>query len=167
MLETYRPSAVIWMSRYELADAVNANGVSISPASQEFWQYSSDSLREAVDLLTSQNAEVVFVPIEPSGLGILDRCTSTDCHWFLQRLISKEGVSYQNKWNELLLNETKSNSKTHYFSITNLVCRDSNVPCDDSLNGKPARPDGTHFTPEGASQFIPDLVDYAISQSTD
>ena len=166
MLERYRPSAVIWMSRYELADAVNANGVSISPASQEFWQYSAESLSETVDALTGKNAEVVFVPIEPSGLGILDRCKPSDCHWFLQRLISSEGITYQNKWNEMLLNETKSNSKTHFFSITDLVCRDSNVPCDDSLNGKPGRPDGTHFTPEGAGQFIPELVDYAISKST-
>jgi len=167
MLETYRPSAIIWMSRYEIADAVNANGVSISPSSQEFWQYSSTSLREKVDSLTSQNSHIIFVPIETSGTGILTRCKPSDCHWFLQRLISSEGGSYQNKWNELLLNETESNPKTHYFPITKIVCRDSNVPCDDSLNGKLARPDGTHFTPEGASQFIPALVDYAISQSTD
>jgi len=166
-LETYRPSAVIWMSRYEIADAINAKGASISPSSQEFWRYSLGSLRETVDQLTSQNSEVVFVPIEPSGLGMLNRCTPSDCHWFYHRLISNEGVMYQNKWNELLLNETKSNSKTHYFSITKLVCRDSNVPCDDSINGIPARPDGSHFTPEGASQFIPQLVDYAISKSTD
>ena len=167
MLETYQPSAVIWMSRYELADAANANGVSISPASQEFWQYSAETLSETVSALTSQDADVVFVPIEPSGVGMLNRCKPKDCNWFLNRLISSEGVAYQDRWNGLLLNETKSNSKTHYFSITDLVCRDSNVPCDDSLNGKPARPDGTHFTPEGASQFIPALIDYAISKSTD
>jgi len=167
LLETYRPSAVIWMSRYEIADAVNAKGTSISPSSQEFWQYSSGSLKETVARLTSQNSEVIFVPIETSGLGILDRCTPSDCHWFLRRLISSEGVAFQNKWNDLLLDETKSNSKTHYFSITDLICRDSHVPCDDSINGKPTRPDGSHFTSEGASQFIPKLVDYAISKSTD
>jgi len=167
MLETYRPSAVIWMSRYEIADAVNAKGLSVSPSSQEFWQYSSKSLSDKVDALTSTGAEIVFVPIEPTGVGVLTRCKPSACNWFLKRLISSEGVTYQNKWNAILLNETKSNSKTHYFPITKLVCRDSNVPCDDSLNGKLARPDGTHFTPEGASQFIPALVDYAISQSTD
>jgi hypothetical protein len=167
VMEKYRPSVVIWMSRYELADAPTSEGVSHSPSSQEFWKFSSESLSETVTLLTSQNADVVFVPIEPSGVGILERCTPSDCNWFLERLISSEGVGYQEKWNQLLLDESKVNSKTHYFSISELVCKDTNVPCDDSINGKLARPDGTHFTQEGASQFIPQLVDFAISKSTD
>jgi peptidoglycan/LPS O-acetylase OafA/YrhL len=167
VMEKYRPSAVIWMSRYELADAPTSAGVSLSPSSQEFWKFSSDSLSETVVTLTSQNADVVFVPIEPSGVGILDRCTPSDCNWFLERLISGEGVGYQEKWNQLLLDESMVNSKTHYFSISEFVCRDSNVPCDDSVGGNPARPDGTHYTPEGASQFIPKLVDFAISKSTE
>jgi hypothetical protein len=166
-LEMYRPSAVIWMSRYEIADVPNGYGESISPASNEFWAYSSRSLTNTVVSLTSQNADVVFVPIEPSGVGILDRCTPSDCDWFLERLISSEGVGYQENWNQLLFDESKVNSKTHYFSISELVCKDTSVPCDDSINGKLARPDGTHFTPEGASQFIPQLVDFAISKSTD
>jgi hypothetical protein len=124
-------------------------------------------LSETVALLTSQNADVVFVPIEPSGVGILERCKPSDCNWFLERLISSEGVGYQEKWNKLLLDETQVNPNTHYFSISELVCRGSNVPCDDSVGGNTARPDGTHYTPEGASQFIPKLVDFAISKSTE
>jgi peptidoglycan/LPS O-acetylase OafA/YrhL len=166
-LETYRPSAVIWMSRYEIANAPNGYGASISPTSSDFWAYSSESLTETVASLTSQNADLVFVPIEPSGIGIQSRCIPSDCHWFLERLISEEGINFQIKWNELLLNETILNPKTHYFSINEFICRDKNVPCDDSIDGKLARPDGSHFTPEGASQFIPELIDFAISKSTD
>jgi hypothetical protein len=167
MIKRFKPSAVIWMSRYEIADAVNNKGKVVPPSSPEFWRYSSKTLRETIGSLTSKNADVVFVPIETTGIGMLDRCKPAHCKWFYNLLISSQGVKYQNKWNELLLNETKSNSKTHYFSITNLICRDSNVPCDDSVNGNLARPDGSHFTSEGASQFIPKLVDFAIAVATD
>lgn len=166
-LEKYRPSAVIWMSRYEIADVPTSEGISLSPSSAVFWQYSRESLDSTVDSLTANDAHVVFVPIEPSGMGIMSRCKPSDCHWFLKRLISKEGVSYQKQWNQILLSETKSNSKTSYFPITGYICRDTNQPCDDSINGNLARPDGTHFTPEGASQFIPALVDFAILRSTE
>ncbi len=167
LIERYRPASIIWMSRYEIADAPSPVETSLSPSSQEFWRFSSDSLDETIASLTIQDADVVFVPIEPSGTGILKRCKPQDCNWFLNRLISSEGISYQEKWNQMLLNKTKSNSNTHYFSITEFICKNTKVPCDDKLNGKPARPDGTHFTPEGANQFIPKLVDFAIAKSTE
>jgi len=166
-LEKYRPSAVIWMSRYEIADVPISDGISLSPSSADFWKYSHESLVTTVDSLTIHGAHVVFVPIEPSGTGMMSRCKPSDCHWFLKRLISADGIEFQKQWNQTLLNETKENSKTHYFPIADYICRDAQQPCDDSINGNLARPDGTHFTPEGASQFIPALVDFAISKSSE
>lgn len=166
LMQKFHPSAIIWMSRYEIADALSSDNKHLTPDSPDFWQLSSQDLTREVSFLTKSNAQITFVPIEPSGTGMLSRCITSKCNWFLKRLISPVGVGYQDKWNQLLLAQTQSNSNTHYFSITKSVCRNTRNPCNDKISGKLARPDGTHYTPAGASQFIPALVDFAILQAT-
>jgi len=166
LLHKFHPSAIIWMSRYEIADALSSDNKHLTPDSPDFWQLGAQDLTREVTFLTKSNAQITFVPIEPSGSGMLGRCNTSKCNWFLKRLISPVGVSYQDKWNQLLLAQTQSNPNTHYFSITKFVCRNTRNPCNDKISGKLARPDGTHYTPAGANQFIPELVDFAILQAT-
>ncbi len=166
VIDHYKPAITIWMSRYEIADRYTSTGRHISPTSETFWSLNTKAMQDRVAMLNTNNAPVVLVPIERSGVGMLSRCKPTRCHWYLNRLISATGISYQNKWNAILYSEAKSNPLAKYFSINKLVCHNSKSPCNDLVNGVTVRSDGTHYSTAGGKEFIPQLVDFAIVQGT-
>lgn len=164
-LNDYHPSVVIWWSRYEIADRFDKNGDHLSPSQSRFWQLQKNDLSAQVETFTADGAQLVFVPIEPTGIGIKSRCTSEKCHWFLRRLISPEGISFQKKWNEILKDATTINPNTHYLDITKNVCRNNAIPCNDLIDGTSARSDGTHYVGKGISKVVPTIIDFGIKVS--
>ena len=143
----YRPALVIWWSRYELADRVDAHGRPVRFASPAYWRLQEQAFATRTAALTRDGAVVVAVQIERSGLGMATRCTPKRCGPFLRRLIT--ATAAQDTWNAFLASHRSGRIRS--VSIERLVCHDAASPCSDRLpDGSLARPDGTHYSPEAA-----------------
>ena len=154
----YHPALVIWWSRYELADRVDARGRPVRFGSPGYWKLQKQAFASRTVALTRDGAIVVAVQIERSGLGMRERCTPQRCGPFLRRLIT--ATTAQDTWNAFLASQTSARVRS--ISIEHLVCRDAASPCDDRLsNGSLARPDGTHYS----SQAAPEVAEAVIARS--
>jgi peptidoglycan/LPS O-acetylase OafA/YrhL len=143
----YRPALVIWWSRYELADRVDARGRPVRFASPAYWALQRQAFANRTAALTRDGAIVVAVQIERSGLGMSTRCTPEKCGPFLERLV--KATAAQDTWNAFLASHTSGAVRS--ISIQHLVCHDSASPCNDRLaDGSLARPDGTHYSSAAA-----------------
>ena len=146
----YRPALVIWWSRYELADRVDAHGRPVRFASPGYWKLQKHAFATRTHALTRDGAIVVAVQIERSGLGMATRCTPQQCGPFLRRLI--DATAAQATWNAFLASHRSGAVRS--ISIEGLVCHDAASPCNDRLpDGSLARPDGTHYSPEAAPAY--------------
>ncbi len=158
----YRPALVIWWSRYELADRVDAHGRPVPFDSPQYWALQRQAFARRTAALTRYGATVVAVQIERSGLGMATRCTPTRCGPFLERLLKATGA--QDTWNAFLASHTAGSVRS--ISIQSLVCRNAASPCDDRLpDGSLARPDGTHYAPETAPTVARAVIDRSLAAS--
>jgi peptidoglycan/LPS O-acetylase OafA/YrhL len=141
-IAAYRPALVVWWSRYELADRVDARGRPVQFGSPSYWALQRRAFDRRTAALTRQGAIVVAVQIERSGLGIATRCSATSCGPFLRRLA--HDTAAQDVWNSFLASHTTGKARS--ISIDSLVCHNRASPCNDRLpRGGLARPDGTHY----------------------
>ena len=156
----YRPALVIWWSRYEVADRVDAAGNPVPFASPAYWALQKQAFATRTEALTRLGATVVAVQIERSGLGMSTRCTPTKCGPFLERLI--KATAAQDYWNAFLASHTSGAVRS--ISIQNVVCRDAASPCNDRLpDGSLARPDGTHYAPAAAPHVAQTVIERALA----
>jgi SGNH domain (fused to AT3 domains) len=156
----YRPALVIWWSRYELADRVDAHGNPVRFDTPAYWALQEHAFAVRTAALTRLGATVVAVQIERSGLGMSTRCTPTKCGPFLERLIT--ATAAQDTWNAFLASHTSGAIRS--ISIQNLVCKDAASPCNDRLaDGSLARPDGTHYGPVAAPLVARAVIDRALA----
>jgi peptidoglycan/LPS O-acetylase OafA/YrhL len=156
----YRPALVIWWSRYELADRVDAEGAPVAFASAAYWTLQRQAFAARTAALTRRGATVVAVQIERSGLGIRTRCTPANCGPFLERLVG--ATAAQDTWNAFLASHLTG--KVRSVSIGRLVCHDARSPCDDRLaDGSLARPDGTHYAAAAAPLVARAVIDRALA----
>jgi hypothetical protein len=143
----YRPALVIWWSRYELADRVDASGRPVPFDTPAYWTLQKHAFATRAATLTHHGATLVAVQIERTGLGISTRCNPEACGPFLERLI--DATAAQDTWNAFLASHTTGVVRS--ISIQSLVCHDAASPCNDRLpDGSLARPDGTHYAPAAA-----------------
>jgi peptidoglycan/LPS O-acetylase OafA/YrhL len=156
----YRPALVIWWSRYEVADRVDAAGNPVPFATPAYWALQKQAFATRTEALTRLGATVVAVQIERSGLGMSTRCTPTKCGPFLERLI--KATAAQDYWNAFLASHTSGAVRS--ISIQNVVCRDAASPCNDRLpDGSLARPDGTHYAPAAAPRVAQAVIERALA----
>jgi peptidoglycan/LPS O-acetylase OafA/YrhL len=154
------PALIIWWSRYELADRVDAHGRPVPFASPAYWALQEKAFAARTAALTRDGAIVVAVQVERSGLGMATRCTPTKCGPFLRRLV--DATAAQDRWNRFLASHTHDPVRS--ISIEDVVCHDTASPCDDRLpDGTPARPDGTHYSPEAAPTVARTVIDRALA----
>jgi peptidoglycan/LPS O-acetylase OafA/YrhL len=156
----YRPALVIWWSRYELADRVDARGRPVPFASRAYWALQRQAFVRRTAALTRDGAVVVAVQIERSGLGMATRCTPSACGPFLSRLL--HDTAAEDAWNAFLASHRAGAVRS--ISIERLVCHDNASPCNDRLrNGVLARPDGTHYGPAAALLVARAVIDRALA----
>jgi peptidoglycan/LPS O-acetylase OafA/YrhL len=156
----YRPALVIWWSRYELADRVDARGRPVRFASPAYWALQREAFAARTAALTRAGAIVVAVQVERSGLGMRTRCTPEKCGPFLERLVT--ATAAQDTWNAFLASHTSGNVRS--ISIQRLVCHNADSPCDDRLpDGSLARPDGTHYSPAAAPAVAQAVIGRALA----
>ena len=147
------PDLVIWWDRWSLADFLTPAGEVVRSGTARFWELRRESLRHAVERLSSLGATVVLVATEPPGTAIdVDRCTESDCHRFVRLQIDRYH-DVTSRWNAMLRRFAERHPDRAYFlSVTDVICHTDVAPCDDRIDGVPARPDGTHY--EGAGQRV-------------
>ena len=156
----YRPALVIWWSRYELADRVDAHGRPVAFATPAYWALQKRAFTTRTAALTRHGAIVVAVQIERSGLGISTRCTPSRCGPFLERLI--KATAAQDTWNAFLASHTTGAVRS--ISIGSLVCHNTASPCNDRLpDGTLARPDGTHYGAAAAPIVARAVIDRSLA----
>ena len=156
------PAVVVWWSRYELSDRLGKSGERLRAGTEEFWAQQRRDLAQAARRLTAGGAELVLVRTDRPGIGMYSRCTDSDCHSFLRRLLDQDDLRVA--WNDYLTAFAKRNPSAHVISIDDAFCHDDAVPCDDSLaDGTPARPDGSHFSEEAMPEVAAALLDRVIA----
>ncbi len=156
----YRPALVIWWSRYELADRVDAHGHPVTFDTPPYWALQEQAFATRTAALSRYGATVVAVQIERSGLGMATRCTPAKCGPFLERLI--RATRAQDTWNAFLASHTTGAVRS--ISIQSLVCRNDASPCNDRLaDGSLARPDGTHYAPGAAPGVARAVIDRSLA----
>jgi hypothetical protein len=159
-IAAYHPALVVWWSRYEVADRVDASGRPVPFASPEYWRLQREAFAARTAALTRDGAIVVAVQIERSGLGMRTRCRPTSCGPLLRRLVT--ATAAQDTWNAFLASHTGGAIRS--ISIQSLVCHDNASPCDDRLpDGSLARPDGTHYSPEAAPVVAQAVIDRSLA----
>jgi peptidoglycan/LPS O-acetylase OafA/YrhL len=157
---TYRPALVIWWSRYEVADRVDARGRPVRFATPAYWALQREAFARRTAALTRAGAIVVAVEIERTGVGIASRCTRTDCPPFLSRLVY--ATAAQDVWNRFLASHTSGSVRA--ISIQTLVCHDTASPCNDRLpGGATARPDGTHYSAAAAPAVASAVINRSLA----
>jgi hypothetical protein len=155
----YHPALVIWWSRYELADRVDANGRPVAFATPAYWTLQRKAFATRTAALTRDGAIVVAVQVERSGLGMSTRCTPGNCGPFLRRLI--DATAAEDTWNAFLASHTAGPVRS--IGIQDLVCHDAASPCNDRLHdGSLARPDGTHYAPAAAPAVATAVIERSL-----
>ena len=143
------PDVVLWWDRFSIADWKTSDGRHIKAGTEEFWQLRERSLHEHVTKFTADGARVVFVAAEPPGKGIATRCTPQRCHEWIRRQID-DYDTLMTRWNNMLREYARAHPETTQFiSITEDVCHDDEVPCNDLVDGVTVRSDGTHYSGVG------------------
>jgi peptidoglycan/LPS O-acetylase OafA/YrhL len=159
-VKQYRPALVLWWSRYELADRVDASGRPVAFGSPAYWALQRHAFERRTHALTRDGAKVVAVQIERTGVGVRLRCRPGSCGPFVYRLV--HATTAQDVWNAFLASHRSGPVRS--ISIQSLVCHDRASPCNDRLpSGVPARFDGTHYGPAAAPVVARAVIDRALA----
>jgi hypothetical protein len=104
---------------------------------------------------------MVFIATEPPGLGMAERCENGGwCPPWHHFLMERYG-DITTRWNEILATYAQAHpDRATFHSITDLVCRRDVSPCDDTMDGVLARPDGTHYEGIGEDTVVDDLIGF-------
>ncbi len=145
-IEQARPSAVLWWSRYELADRQGPDGTVLKAGTSAFWQAQEVALKQTVDRLAATGATVLIVEVDRVGLGINARCTTASCPGFLRAL--RDNDTLRTTWNTLVREYAATDRRVAVVTIDDVFCRDADNPCDDRL---PMRSAGPETTPPNAT----------------
>jgi hypothetical protein len=152
------PNLILWWDRWSLSDYLTADGEHVTSGTARFWQLRRATLASDVRRLTAAGARVVFVATEPPSVGILSRCEPEGCQRWAQFLIDRyRGIT--TRWNAMMQDyATRHPDRATFVSVTATMCHADVSPCDDTIDGVPARPDGTHY--EGpAEKIVVDALD--------
>ena len=146
------PTVVIWWDRWSLSDFFTAEGEHVSSGTPRFWTLRRQGLESAATRLSRRGATIVFVATEPPGVAVNSRCTEEHCQrWVRFQLDHYEDIT--RVWNGILRDVAEDRPEdVRFVSVTDAVCAEDVAPCDDRIDGAPARPDGTHY--EGAGQEL-------------
>lgn len=153
MIEQSRPTAVLWWSRYELADRQGPGGAILKAGTPAFWDAQRSALKETVDRLASTGAKVVIVEVDRVGLGINARCTPTSCAGFLRALRDRDTL--RTTWNAIVRQYAGTDDRVRLVTMDDVYCRNVANPCSDLLPMRSATVSGGPPTATGSSTGTP------------
>jgi peptidoglycan/LPS O-acetylase OafA/YrhL len=152
------PDLVLWWDRWSVANFLTPDGEFVRSGSARFWELRREGLGRAVERLGSRGATVVLVATEPPGLAVGgSRCTEENCPWWIRfQLDHYEDIT--TRWNSILRGFAERHpDRVRFVSVTDAICATDVAPCDDRIDGVPARPDGTHYKRVGEDLVIETL----------
>jgi len=136
---------VVWWDRWSLSSFVGPGGKVVRSGSPLFWKLRSQGLDRTVRHFAASGAHVLFVATEPPGIAAGQRCADWCPLW--RQFVIAHYADIGKHWNSLLEQyATDHPGIATFMSVTNVVCKTDVAPCDDRINGVPARYDGTHYT---------------------
>jgi hypothetical protein len=153
------PDVVLWWDRWSVSHFLTSSGEFVRSGTERFWELRRRRLQQAVERLASRGATVVLVATEPPGTGIgRYRCTESRCpSWVRFQLDHYADVT--SRWNAMMRRFARGHPKrVRFISVTDVICATDVAPCDDRLDGVPARPDGTHYRGAGEELVITTLL---------
>jgi peptidoglycan/LPS O-acetylase OafA/YrhL len=147
------PDVIIWWDRWSLAGFLS-RGELVPSGTPRFWRLRRERLQLAADRLTSKGARLVLVATEPPGRRIGTRCNERRCHeWVRFQIDHYDDVT--RRWNSIMERFAHQHpDRATFVSVTDAICAVDIAPCDDAIEGIPARPDGTHYEGEGEQLVI-------------
>ena len=93
---TSKPDVVTWWSRAEVYDRLGPDGEFLAVGTPAFWDAQRADLRSRLAMIeTTTGATVVLIGTDRPGTGILERCTPSECHPFLRRLVDRDDLRTQ------------------------------------------------------------------------
>ncbi len=153
------PDVVLWWDRWSISDFLTADGQHVHSGSARFWRLRRAGLDTAVRRLSAGGATVMLVATEPPGVGMWTRCTVGDCAEWDRFQIDHYG-DISTRWNVIMRRYADRHpDRAAFLSVTGAVCHDGSSPCDDLIDGVPARPDGTHYAGAGEDLVTGLIVD--------
>lgn len=153
------PDVVLWWDRWSLANFFTADREFVRSGSGRFWDLRREGLRRAVERLGSRGATVVLMATEPPGLAIeKHRCTPDRCPWWVRfQLDHYDDIT--TRWNSILRRFAEHHpDRVRFVSVTDVICATDVAPCDDRIDGVPARPDGSHYKRVGEELVIETIL---------
>jgi hypothetical protein len=161
MIRANDPDVVVWWDRFDLV-WFKAGGDVIAAGTKRFDRIRERRTRAAMDRLGVDGARVVFVAVEPTGVGVKTSCEAP-CDGDFTRLKLDHYGDIIIPWNRRLraIAATR-HSGAGFVSVTNVICHPIpvvRIPCNDKINGVPARLDGTHFRGDGITLVGNGLLD--------
>jgi peptidoglycan/LPS O-acetylase OafA/YrhL len=147
------PDVIVWWDRWSLSGFLSGGGF-VPSGTPRFWNLRRERLQRAVNRLTSRGARIVLVADEPPGRGIATRCTERRCHaWISFQIDHYDDIT--RRWNSIMRRFAQRHpDRATFISVTDAICAEDVAPCDDAIEGVPARPDGTHYEGEGERLVI-------------
>ena len=159
VLEEWDPDLIIATSSNEPSQHVTGDVVVVSQSDLHISETRS-ALVDAVDVLSSKGADVVFLHILPGGPGV--DCLSTDTPNTGSCIREVSETSREVKYNKIFDEIAATHERVvGSISLTDLVC--PNGECPLMINGVVARYDGGHLTAT-MSEYLSSFLDRRLSR---
>jgi peptidoglycan/LPS O-acetylase OafA/YrhL len=168
LIREFDPDVVVWWDRWSLSNFLTAGGERVYTGTTRFWDLRQATLRNAVRRLTSRGAKILFVATEPPNTAAQELCDVGQCPpWW--RFLIDHYDDITKRWNGILSEFASAHpSETAFASVTDVICKTDVAPCEDSIEGAPARPDAMHYAAAGETKvvdvlegFLAPLLDHA------
>lgn len=167
-LESYRPGYVLWWSRYEIMDRYKENQL-LSPSAEEFWQAQEEEFIKSANRLTADGAKLVIVLTERPGLGTLNRPETELNAPIIKYMMYHD--EYRQRFNRIVEKVAASRNDITTINGDSMFCSTaptgrSDSLCDDSINGKFVRYDGSHIDMKAFGNLISEKLLAEFEEST-
>jgi len=160
VLRQSHPDVVLWWDRMSIAGFLTPDGKQVAGGTPGWWTLRRRTLVQAVDRLGQGGAFIVFVGTEPPGQRIgATSCGSVErCEWRVYQVEHYFDVTA--RWDDVLRGFARKHpEKAAYIDVSSSVCRVIASPCDDTVGGVSARPDGVHYGGPGIPMVISALLE--------
>jgi lysophospholipase L1-like esterase len=157
LVQRYDPTLILVHSRWETYPVRRPDGVVVRPGTAAHLTYVRDQLRLTLQRLTSGQAHVVLIdsiPLADSLCRRLGHSLATCRAQLVDPLMTRYNALRRAVAAEF-------DGRVSVLGLPDLVCPGGR--CTDSVAGRTPRPDGLHFSPEGAAWLAPQLVERALA----
>jgi peptidoglycan/LPS O-acetylase OafA/YrhL len=149
VLESWNPTAVVAMDRFEITDFVGPDGV-VPARSPEHIAATGTALADWAGTITSKRARLAFIELPPT---LPVECFKKDEHGRLECHVQVANDAEQIPYNDLFRRLPIRVPHVSTISMTNVLCPQG--VCQPEIDGILMRYDGVHFSPAGSEWLAP------------